>query len=293
MELVSVVVTTYKRPPHIVERAIRSIVEQTYENIEIIVVDDSPSDYLYRDDIKQITEIYGKIRPLLYLQHEKNKGACAARNTGIKNSKGAFICFLDDDDEYVPIKVERQMKLLSNAPSDGLVYCGCIVTDDDTGERIVQKKKFYRGNVYKHILEKNFIGTTSFPLIRKQYLINVGGFDEELPACQDYDMWIRLCEHYSVDFINEPLVIYHNHSGDQITKSVSKRINALTRLIMKNEEAFQKNGKLRCIFQLKLMNEYLRENNKVMAKQILKECFLRYPWLLKQYFWASIQIIRN
>ena len=72
MDLVSVVITTYKREPQIVERAIRSVVKQTYENIEIIVVDDSPSDYLYRDNVKQIVEKYKGIRPLLYLQHEKN-----------------------------------------------------------------------------------------------------------------------------------------------------------------------------------------------------------------------------
>lgn len=293
MDLVSVIITTYKRAPQIVERAICSVVKQTYPNLEIIVVDDSPADYPFRDDIRDIAEKYREKREIRYLRHERNKGACAARNTGIKDAKGRFICFLDDDDEYAATKVEKQVSILSHSDNVGLIYCNCCVVDDDTGERIYQKKKFHKGNVYNLVLERNFIGTTSFPLIKKECLVSVGGFDEELPACQDYDMWIRLCERYLVDFIDEPLVIYHNHSGDQITKNAGKRINALTRLINKNEEVLQKNKKLWCIFRMKLMEEYLRENNQNMAIKLLRECFQKYPWLLKEYCLALIKISRN
>lgn len=293
MDLVSAIITTYKRAPQIVERAVRSVVEQTYQNLEIIVVDDSPPEYPYRDDIRKITEKYRDKREIRYLRHEQNKGACAARNTGIKDAKGLFVCFLDDDDEYAASKVEKQVRLLSGSDYAGLIYCNCLIVDDDTGEQMYQKKKFHRGNVHYQVLIRNFIGTTSFPLIRKECLIDAGGFDEELPACQDYDMWIRLCERYPVDFIDEPLVIYHNHSGDQITKNAGKRIIALNRIIHKNKAVLEKDKKLWCIFRLKLMDEYLRENDLNMVTKILSECFHKYPWLLKRYFFAVIQIAKT
>ena len=293
MELVSVIITTYKRAPQIVERAICSVAEQTYSNLEIIVVDDSPPDYPHRDDIRDITEKYRDKREIRYLRHEQNKGACAARNTGIRDAKGMFICFLDDDDEYAASKVEKQVKLLSGHNQIGLIYCNCLVVDDDTGKQMYQRKKFHRGNVHNLVLRSNFIGTTSFPLIRKECLIDTGGFDEDLPACQDYDMWIRLCERYPVDYIDEPLVIYHNHSGEQITKNASKRIIALTRIIHKNERILQEDKKLWCIFRLKLLDEYLREHNRNMAMKLLWECFHKYPWFLKKYFFAAVQIARN
>ena len=122
MDLVSAIITTYKRAPQIVERAVRSVVEQTYQNLEIIVVDDSPPEYPYRDDIRKITEKYRDKREIRYLRHEQNKGACAPRNTGIKDAKGLFVCFLDDDDEYAASKVEKQVRLLSGSDYAGLIY---------------------------------------------------------------------------------------------------------------------------------------------------------------------------
>ena len=98
-ELVTVVITTYKRPPEIVNRAIQSVLMQTYPHIELIVVDDSPADYELREETARlVTGIGGNTR---YIQHEKNLGACAARNTGLKHANGVYIAFLDDDDEWL------------------------------------------------------------------------------------------------------------------------------------------------------------------------------------------------
>ncbi len=283
MELVSIIITTYKRESAIVERAVRSVARQSYSNKEILVVDDSPADYPYRNDIRELVSKYQSECNIAYYPHELNLGACAARNTGIKNSKGTFICFLDDDDEYDLLKVEKQVQFLSKDQSIAMVYCDCVVIDDETGERKRMDKKLYRGKVYESLLEKNFVGTTSFPLIRRECLINLGGFDTELPACQDYDMWLRICKEYSVDYIDEPLVLYHNHSGEQITKNPEKRIKGLLRLVNKNEDYLKEHKRLWSIFHVKIIPEYLRAKKYREAEQLFKQCICNYPWLLKTY----------
>ncbi len=104
-ELVSVIITTCNRNSCYIERALKSVMAQTYENIEIIVVDDNRADYSIKETIKQT--IKGICPQAVYCSHNKNLGAPAARNTGIRIAKGDYIAFLDDDDEWLPDKVEK------------------------------------------------------------------------------------------------------------------------------------------------------------------------------------------
>ena len=107
-QLVTVIITTYQRSLRIVDRAIKSILSQTYFNLELIVVDDSPKEYQERSLIKQYIETIDDPRIRL-IQHDKNQGACAARNTGIMNANGDYIAFLDDDDWFLPEKIENSL----------------------------------------------------------------------------------------------------------------------------------------------------------------------------------------
>ena len=112
--LVSVIIPTYKRKLDYVSNALQSVLNQTYDDIEIIVVDDSPNDFPYRDEIKNYIEKLNDDR-VIYIRNEKNLGGSLSRNVGINASRGEYITFLDDDDEYMPGKVEKQLKfMLSN-----------------------------------------------------------------------------------------------------------------------------------------------------------------------------------
>ena len=106
--LVSVIIPTYKRKLDYVSNALQSVLNQTYNNIEIIVVDDSPNDFPYRDEIKNYIEKLNDDR-VIYIRNEKNLGGSLSRNVGINASRGEYITFLDDDDEYMPGKVEKQL----------------------------------------------------------------------------------------------------------------------------------------------------------------------------------------
>ena len=239
-ELVSVIITTYKRDPKIVFRAINSVIHQTYANIEIIVVDDSPSDYQGRDFLQnEIKKLAGEIK---YIQHTSNMGACVARNTGLTAAKGEYVAFLDDDDEWLCGKIEQQMNQFQD-PQTAIVYCGSLIENDVTGEILSVKLVEHSGYVYDELIFNNFIGSTSFPLIKRKVLVEVGGFDPQMRASQDYDVWLKIAKNYKVNYVNLPLVKYHIHGEERISTNYQARISGQERLIQKNMEYLVKNPK--------------------------------------------------
>ena len=117
--MVSAIITTYKREPSMVLRALDSIIAQTYRDIEIIVVDDSPADYSERDAVRLAIIKRQSENPdisIKYIAHEKNMGACVARNTGLDAANGEYVAYLDDDDEWLENKLEVQVNVLENSP---------------------------------------------------------------------------------------------------------------------------------------------------------------------------------
>ena len=241
LPMVTVVITTYKREPKMVRRAIDSVINQTYSNIQIIVVDDSPNTYELRDSIKDMVLSYKKI---IYIQHEKSKGACIARNTGLQVAKGEYIAYLDDDDEWMPNKIEKQLKCFDDEET-AIVYCGHKEYHEAGNVVVDTKCKGYSGYLYEKLLQEgNFIGSTSFVLMKKDYLKKIGGFDPLMESAQDADVWLRLAKKYKISFVDESLVVYHIHDGERITTNYKKKINGITRLIEKNKDYINVNSKV-------------------------------------------------
>lgn len=272
MELVSAIITTHKREPKIIERALLSVLNQTYSNMEIIVVDDSPADYPHRAAVKKVVEQHGA----KYIAHECCKGACVARNTGVEQCKGEFVAFLDDDDEWKPEKIEKQMLLMKD-PDVALVYCGYENLFEATGEIVVTNKAFHRGYVFDQLIRENFIGSTSFPLIRKNALLTIGGFDPEMESVQDLDVWLRVAKQYQVDYVEESLVIYHFHQGEQITKNPKRKISGLERVFEKNREYLEANPQAWWERKSKVIPFYILDNQFKTAICVWYQCAKRCP----------------
>lgn len=274
-KLVSAIITTYKRPVEIVFRAVESILNQTYSNIEIILVDDSPETYSERAVLRdKITKYGDKVN---YIQNEHNIGACASRNVGLNMAKGEYIAFLDDDDEWLPEKIERQVNKFDD-PDIGLVYCGRIVINDSSEKSFEDQLVECSGYVYDELIFNNFIGSTSYPLIKREALIDVGGFDPLMQSAQDYDVWLRLSEKYKVNFVNLPLVKYHVHDGERISTNYKSRISGQERLIDKNIEYLRRNHKAWWWRLLRLSFQYgkskqLRAAMGIWAKGCIKQPF--------------------
>lgn len=229
--LVSAVITTCQRELKYLRRAVESVLNQDYKNIELIIIDDSPSGDSVRENVAEYCNSL-QDKNVVYSQNQKQLGACASRNRGLHLSKGTYIAFLDDDDEWLPNKISMQLDQLEATPRAGLVYSDFWLIAESTGEKRRYSKTShpYQGNVYDEIIRGNFIGSTSVPLIKKDVLLQIGGFDVEQPAMQDWDVWIRIAEHYEIAYVPECLINYYEHEGTHITKSPDKRLKGLMRL---------------------------------------------------------------
>lgn len=277
--MISVIISTYKREPPLLERAINSVLCQTYKDIEIIIVDDSPADYAYREEVASTVYAYKRTNPHInihYIQHEKNRGACVARNTGLAQAQGEFVAYLDDDDEWLPDKLEKQIQIFSSS-AVALVYCGRICKNDLTGKSNIESIQFYKGDVFKQLLYSNFIGSTSFPLIKANCLKEIGGFDEQMQSAQDVDVWLRIAKNHPIDYVSEPLVIYHEHDGEQITSNPQKKICGLERLNEKYKQFIEDDDNLWHRRHIFLTPFYAMAGNKKTAFHIWWACVHKCP----------------
>ncbi|WP_415347371.1 glycosyltransferase family 2 protein, partial [Clostridium perfringens] len=220
--LVSVVIPTYKRNSSVVLNAVNSVKKQTYKNIEIIVVDDNGDENCELS--QQIRENLCSLINVVYISHDSNKGACAARNTGIENANGEVIAFLDDDDEWEKTKIEKQIKLFQN-DEVGFVYCGLKVFDETSGKVRYQYAEI-KDNPVNELLKHNYIGSTSCGIVRKRTAIEVGMFDINLKSGQDLDFWIRLAKFSKLDCVKECLVNYRIYKSGTITKNYINRLES-------------------------------------------------------------------
>lgn len=285
---VTAVITTHKREPEIVERALKSILAQTHPDMEVIVVDDSPAEFPLREAVAQMVKGYG----ITYIPHEKCQGACVARNTGLSHATGDFIAFLDDDDEWKPEKIALQLAAFENEET-ALVYCNHEVLDETSGTRTAQIHSYHKGHVYETLIIDNFIGSTSFPLLRTSALREIGGFDPLMLSAQDYDVWLRLSEKFAVSYVEEPLVVYHVHAGEQISKSFKKKIGGMERINEKNAAYLKKSRRARWFRNLKLVPMYAGDGQ--MGKAL--GCWLRMtftcPFRIKENLRYLIRALKS
>lgn len=215
MNLVTVVIPTWNRPDYL-KRCVSSIHAQTFKDYDVVVVDDhSAQEKEYRE---VIDGFLGKM-PLHYIRLPLNRGSQYCRNKGVDFAAGRFVAFVDDDDEWLPGKLERQMAVFeSGMPDLGLVYTWADSHDED-GRNIYEYRESYRGRLLEPLLDHCFIPSPSV-MCRLDAVIKAGGFDEDFPSCQDWDMWTRIVETgYSYDLVEEVLAIHHKHGEPSIGKS--------------------------------------------------------------------------
>ena len=220
MPQVSVIIPTHNRAAFL-RGAIASVLNQTFQDFELLVVDDASD-----DDTPQAVAGF-KDERIRYFRHETNKGGSAARNTGIRNSSCDFIAFLDDDDEWLPEKLNKQMELiLASEPKVGVVYTGYLDVDPTNGQILSTQIPLKRGNLTQHLLRENCIGSASSVLVRRSCLQQIGWFDENLPCSQDYDLWIRISKGFFFDCVRLPLFKYSVH-GNKISTDTEARYRGL------------------------------------------------------------------
>ena len=216
--LCSVIICTYKGDEYI-SRAVCSVINQTEQNIEIIVVDDNGQGSIHQHNTKEALKEY--LPRIKYICHEKNKNGSAARNTGIKNSTGLYICFLDDDDLMLPKRVEKCIKKLEDNAQYYGVFTDVLCADEHlVPTHIVKVRK--EGNCQREILMNSmFFGTGSNLFLKREAIERIGLFDDRYTRHQDIEYMLRFYRFFKSTYIPEILVVKSKNGINNIPKFVS------------------------------------------------------------------------
>lgn len=229
MKKISVIIPTHNREPFLKE-CIESVFDQTYNDFELIVVDDGST-----DETEKLLESYSQ--RLLFIK-QKQKGPSSARNLGIKKSKGDWITFLDSDDLWLPKKLEFQMNYFEEHKDAKISYTEEIWYRNGVRVNPHKKHEKHSGWIYQKMLPLCLVSPSSV-MIHRSVLNKIGNFDETLLACEDYDLWLRIANLYPIYLIETPLIIKRNgHKEQQSQKFWGMdrfRIYSLIKLLKNNE----------------------------------------------------------
>ncbi len=225
--MVSIIIPTYNRVS-LLSRAIKSVLSQTFKDFELIIVDDGST-----DNTKDMVEGFRRMDARVKYFRQENSGTPASPlNTGIKYAKGQYMAFLDDDDEWLPLKLEKQIALfqISKKPNLGIVSCGCFMIRGD-------KIKIYQfpatDNILQLLLDKSVFLSCSSTVMKKEVFSRLGQFDESFRLFFARDMWLKICCEYDFDFVAEPLYKYYIHESNLSRKDPSREAAELDHLIRK------------------------------------------------------------
>ncbi|MHB8117595.1 MAG: glycosyltransferase family 2 protein [Methanothrix sp.] len=274
MPIVSVIISTYNRA-YLVGRAIRSVLDQTYQDFELIVVDDGSA-----DNTDEVVKGFNDLR-IRYIRHEQNKGSAAARNTGINAAQGEYIAFQDSDDEWLPEKLEKQMRIFEMAPAQvGVVYTGFYLIKGDRKTYIPDPNiKITEGNIHSELLKRNFVGTPS-AVVRKRCFKKVGMFDERLPSLEDWELFIRISEYYTFSCINEPLLNAFFSPGS-ISTNKDAHHKAFKLILEKHIRTFKRNRYLLASMQYMIGNRLCQAGDMREGKEYLLQALRTNPLNIK------------
>jgi glycosyltransferase involved in cell wall biosynthesis len=283
MPAVSVIIPTYRRSA-LLASAIQSVLNQTFQDFEIVVVDDNSG-----DDTERVVRSFPDPR-ISYIAHRTNWRVAAARNTGVLNSSGELVAFLDDDDEWLPEKLERQIGLLRRCSEvTGAVYTGFEMTDRQTGQIVYTIRPNRKGHILHELCRHNCVGTASTVILRRECFDEVGLFDETIDFGEEYDMWIRVAHAFDFAYLPDSLVRYSVHSA-RLSTSHGMVVRGLRRQLNKYGTFFS-------AYPASLSDRYIALGVGLCYERDAKEgrrAFWRAvriaPWRLKNYLYFGLAL---
>jgi len=272
--IVSVITPVFNREKTI-GRAIKSLQAQTFQEYEHIIINDVST-----DSTEQIVKEYqNNDYRIKYIRLDYNKtddcyGAAKARNVGIKQAKGKYLAFLDSDDTFEPTKLEKQLSLFNRLPqSYSMIYSGFNYVAEDKPSTKYMLLPSKKGDLSHEILYSNIAGTLQ-PLVKRSAVIKAGLFDEKMPSCQDWDLWIRVARCGKFDFVPEALSNAYIH-GNQISSSTVKKLEARERIYNKYK---------------KQIVEDPRINTKHLGVMGSLSAIVGKTHKARKYYWASLTV---
>lgn len=265
---VSVVIPTFNRAT-LVERAIDSVLGQTHSAFEIIVVDDGSTD-------NTSATLRNKYSDKLVVFQQSNRGVSAARNVGIAHATGNWIALLDSDDEWLPSKLAQQLALIKNHTDCLLCHTDEIWIRNGVRVNAMNKHKKSGGDIYQQCLPLCAISPSSV-IFQKQLLDDVGNFDETLPACEDYDLWLRICAQHKVHYLDQKLLVKYGGHEDQLSRKHwgmdRFRIKSLQKMLQLNVLSEDKQASTVTTLTKKiqiLLNGAIKHNNTALIEECVE-----------------------
>lgn len=258
--LISVIIPTYNCSQYL-ENTLQSVLNQTCNDFEIIVIDDGSTDNT-SDTIKPYASH-------IQYHRQENKGAASARNQGIKLSSGKYVAFLDSDDLWEPEKLADQMNIIKNQPDFPIIHTNASIIDSEGSmirKSANEKRQSCNGMIFEEFFLKNIsLILTSSVIIDRKCLENIDLFDENFPVLQDYDLFLRLAWRYPVFFIDRPLVKYrfrpHSLTRTNISKNILDSEKILEKTISEHRDYFDQHPAL------------LRKKRKMLTMYSAKQLF--------------------
>lgn len=284
LDKVTVIITSYNGA-NVIEKAINSVINQSYKNIEIIVVDDNGLNTLEQKETEKIVKKYPNV---IYIAHEENMNGACARNTGVKKSSGKYICFLDDDDFYYEKRIEEQLNKMNVASKDiAFSYCAFNEIFPNNKNRTINVYDS-ENLLYEYLLMKIRIGSSTI-MLRKDVIEEIGGFDESFKRHQDWEFLCRVLDKYNAIALNSvglgKVVLNRNapKSAEKIEMYRLYYLEKMKNIINKFPEKDQKN--IYKVHYSAIAKEYFCENN--------YNKFFEYSKLSKNFMYALFISIRS
>jgi glycosyltransferase involved in cell wall biosynthesis len=208
--LVSIIIPTFNRGDFLL-KAINSVLNQTYQNFELIIVDDGSTDHTF-----EVTRSFVIQEKIKYIRQE-NAGVSKARNKGAEVANGFYISFLDSDDEWLPLKLEKQIEYFKSNPKIEIAFTDeiWIRNNKRVNQKIIHKKT--GGRIFKQCIQQCFIAPSSVIMTRDLFCL-MGKFDETFTVCEDYDLWLKISSLYEIGLIDEALIIKNGGHDDQLSR---------------------------------------------------------------------------
>jgi len=269
---VSIVIPTYNRGYCLAE-AIRSVLRQTFRDYELLVVDDGST-----DDTGAVVKRFPEVR---YFRLAENAGVSRARNFGAAKAAGRYLCFLDSDDSWVPEKLRQQVDAMESRRQCAVCYTDEIWIRNGARVNPGKRHRKYSGNIFRQCLPLCIVSPSS-AMLRARLFKDAGMFDETLPACEDYDLWLRLSLRHPFHFIDRKLIVKRGGHADQLSRKYwgmdRFRVYALEKLLRENTLAGE---------DYRHVAETLARKSRVLHQGFLKRHNTRqadyYRTLIEQY----------
>lgn len=264
---IDAIIPTYNRA-EVLPRAVKSILEQTHPVKNIWVIDDGSTD--------NTLEVMGEFRnhPIVHYVKSENRGVSHARNLGVGLSHAPWVAFLDSDDEWLADRIEKQITFIHENPDLNLVHGEEIWIRNGVRVNPHKKHKKSGGNIFEKSLSLCLI-SPSATLIRKSTLQELGGFREDYPVCEDYDLWLRFCARYPVGFVTTPIIRKYGGHEDQLSKKYFAmdywRVKSLADCLHSPHVSLAMKRKVQRLIISKseiLLNGYQKHNNRKDVAEI-------------------------